>query len=153
MLYLFLEKYVTFLVQFRLNGKSNNLSSCCRFYKTFVFEIYSYYNVIFVGTVYFQYGRKNPKIVVDHYDFYYQKKRDNTTYWYCSSNGSKKCKARVITIGSMVRVIGGHNHLPKEIKKALMEPQEVVIVRYVGRMESHYGKKDDPDYDGKMEIR
>lgn len=90
--------------------------------------------IFFVGTVYFQCGRKNPKIVVDQYAFYYQKKRDNTTYWYCCSNGQKKCKARVITSGKMVRVIGFHNHCPKEIKKFLLEPQEAIIVRYTGKM-------------------
>lgn len=84
----------------------------------------------FVGVIYFHCGTKNPKIIVDGYDFYLEKRKETKTYWFCSSNSSMRCRVRVTTSGSMVQVAGKHNHPPKTTKLTNLRSKSVTILRH-----------------------
>lgn len=78
-------------------------------------------------------GTKNPKIIVDDYNFNVAKKYSTRTWWICSEYSKTKCKARARTMGNMVHITGVHNHLPRLDKKKKfptnMPSQVVTIIR------------------------
>ncbi|XP_023014952.1 uncharacterized protein isoform X13 [Leptinotarsa decemlineata] len=82
-------------------------------------------------TIYFDVGTKNPKIIVDDYDFNMARKTEVKTMWICAGYFKTKCKARATTSGRMVYVNGTHNHDPKlkRTKFTNMLSQTVSIVR------------------------
>ncbi|KAH1028208.1 hypothetical protein HUJ05_001583 [Dendroctonus ponderosae] len=66
--------------------------------------------------VYFVMGMKNPKIIVDEYDFLIYRKEQNQTVWMCTqyfNRRSVRCKCKIITSGRKVTVIGQHVHEPR----------------------------------------
>lgn len=63
--------------------------------------------------IYFDFGTKNPKIIIDEHDFNIARKGPTKTIWACGSYFLTKCKCRVATTGSIVKVNGSHNHAPK----------------------------------------
>ncbi|XP_076252168.1 uncharacterized protein LOC143191191 isoform X42 [Rhynchophorus ferrugineus] len=67
--------------------------------------------------VYFDYGTKYPKIIVDQFDFNIERRTPRSTSWACGSYYQTKCKCRISTTGNMVVVKGSHNHEPRQRKK------------------------------------
>lgn len=60
----------------------------------------------YIGTVAGQRG--NHKLVLNGYAFIPNKKIKEKTYWNCANVRQKKCKARLITVGSMENIIITH---------------------------------------------
>lgn len=91
--------------------------------------------MIYISTIsdaiYFDVGTKNPKIIVDDYDFNMANKSSTKTKWICSGYFKTKCKARAATSGRMVLVTGLHNHPPRHTGKKFtnMLSQAVTIIR------------------------
>lgn len=85
----------------------------------------------FSDTIYFDVGTKNPKIIIDEYDFNLARKTEQKTMWICSGYFKTKCRARATTSGRMVYVSGVHNHEPKQKKSKFtnMLSQRVKIMR------------------------
>ncbi|KAG5874950.1 hypothetical protein JTB14_018865 [Gonioctena quinquepunctata] len=83
------------------------------------------------NTIYFDVGTKNPKIIVDDYDFNMARKTDVKTMWICAGYFKTKCKARATTSGRMVYINGTHNHDPKQKRSKFtnMLSQAVSIIR------------------------
>ncbi|KAK9884697.1 hypothetical protein WA026_007543 [Henosepilachna vigintioctopunctata] len=83
----------------------------------------------FSGFVYFDIGIKHPKIILDGYVFTCHRNKLSKTTWVCASY-KKKCRARLITSGKVVIMVGeGHNHEPKyKSKVENLTPQAVTIV-------------------------
>uniref|UniRef100_A0A6P7H3S1 Protein tramtrack, beta isoform-like isoform X13 n=1 Tax=Diabrotica virgifera virgifera TaxID=50390 RepID=A0A6P7H3S1_DIAVI len=83
-------------------------------------------------TIFFDVGTKNPKIIVDDFDFNMARKSNQKTTWICSGYFKTKCKCRAATSGRIVYLTGSHNHLPKPVEKKKltnMLSQHVTIVR------------------------
>lgn len=59
--------------------------------------------ISYLGTVPGQRGK--PKLVLNGYTFIPNKRINEKTYWNCSQVRQKKCKARIITIGSMDNIL------------------------------------------------
>lgn len=59
--------------------------------------------ISYLGTVRGQRGK--PKLVLNGYTFIPNKRINDKTYWNCSQVRQKKCKARIITIGSVENVL------------------------------------------------
>lgn len=57
----------------------------------------------FIGTVAGQRG--NPKLVLNGYAYIPNKRIKDKTYWNCAHVRQKKCKARLITVGSMDNIV------------------------------------------------
>lgn len=57
----------------------------------------------YIGTVAGQRG--NPKLVLNGYAYIPNKRIKEKTYWNCSHVRQKKCKARLITVGSMDNIV------------------------------------------------
>lgn len=57
----------------------------------------------YIGTVAGQRG--NPKLVLNGYTYIPNKRIEKKTYWNCAHVRQKKCKARLITLGSMDNII------------------------------------------------
>lgn len=80
-------------------------------------------------------GTKNPKIIVDDYDFLIYKKESSQTTWLCTNyfnNRTIRCKCKIITSGRKVTIYGQHIHNPKlkrDKYKHNMLSQSVFIVR------------------------
>ncbi|XP_072393827.1 uncharacterized protein [Diabrotica undecimpunctata] len=87
------------------------------------------------GLIYFDMGIKNPKIMLDDYDYRLYRKLEKRTVWLCSqyySNDKEtRCKNRIETTGRIAYVSGRHNHLPKKKKDRYnnMLSQMVTIIR------------------------
>lgn len=94
-------------------------------------KMFSWFYYYILDTIYFDVGTKNPKIVVDDYDFNMARKTPNKTVWICSGYYKTKCKTRATTSGRMVYINGIHNHEPKQKKSKFknMLSQHVTIVR------------------------
>lgn len=60
----------------------------------------------YIGTVEGQRG--NPKLVLNGFAYIPNKRIKEKTYWNCAHVRQKKCKARLITIGSMDNVVVTH---------------------------------------------
>lgn len=59
--------------------------------------------ISYLGTVPGQRGK--PKLVLNGYTFIPNKRINEKTYWNCSQVRQKKCKARIITVGSMDNIL------------------------------------------------
>lgn len=57
----------------------------------------------YIGTVAGQRG--NPKLVLNGYAYIPNKRIKDKTYWNCAHVRQKKCKARLITLGSMDNIV------------------------------------------------
>lgn len=57
----------------------------------------------YIGTVAGQRG--NPKLVLNGYAYIPNKRLKDKTYWNCAHVRQKKCKARLITVGSMDNIV------------------------------------------------
>ncbi|CAG9856464.1 unnamed protein product [Phyllotreta striolata] len=92
---------------------------------------YKTIEIVRENTIYFDVGNKNPKIIVDNYDFNMATKMPTKTKWLCSGYYKTKCKARATTSGRMVQITGLHNHAPRIDKKKYtnMLSQTVTIIR------------------------
>lgn len=67
----------------------------------------------FYETIYFDMGHKNPKIVLNNYDFLCRKRMPDKTMWRCTHYfRSDCCKIKLITFGRVVIISGNHNHAP-----------------------------------------
>lgn len=74
-------------------------------------------------------GRKNPKLIVDGYDFKFEKKNGGSTFWSCPTQMRTKCKCRLITRGNVVYVRHTHNHEAKVVDISKMSYKEVMVKR------------------------
>lgn len=74
-------------------------------------------------------GRKNPKLIVDGYEFKFEKHKGNGSFWTCPTYQRTKCKSRLITRGSIVFLRHLHNHEPKELDLRTMSYKYVLIKR------------------------
>ncbi|XP_044262652.1 protein tramtrack, beta isoform-like isoform X19 [Tribolium madens] len=83
------------------------------------------------GTIYFDVAVKNPKIILDGYDYLIYRKLPHKTVWTCSQYYTtlkqNRCKTKVTTIGRQAVVEGRHNHYPKLFKYAGMTSQVVTV--------------------------
>lgn len=86
---------------------------------------------LFPGVIYFGIGRKNPKLIVDGFDFSKEKTNGDRTSWACSSYPKTKCRARLLTCGNVVHIINDHNHVPKDtvLWDQVSCSKNVVIIR------------------------
>lgn len=57
----------------------------------------------YIGTIAGQRG--NPKLVVNGFAYIPNKRLKDKTYWNCAHVRQKKCKARLITVGSMDNIV------------------------------------------------
>ena len=58
-------------------------------------------------------GVKNPKLLLNNYDFHCKKKSARGTLWWCSARYRTLCKAKLYTHGTVVEIHNNHNHEPK----------------------------------------
>ena len=86
---------------------------------------------IFLGTIFFDVGKKYPKIILENYAYTVHKKMQNKTLWICPGYYKTKCKCKITTTGRMVQISGEHNHGPNNdgTKFKNMLSQVVSIVR------------------------
>lgn len=74
---------------------------------------------------------KNPKIILDGYDYLIYRKLPHKTVWTCSQYYTtfkqNRCKTKVTTIGREALVEGCHNHEPKLIQYTGMMSQVVTV--------------------------
>ena len=67
------------------------------------------------GVIYFDRAQKYPKLIMNYYDYTIERATTERTIWCCGKKKSLKCKARLITYGSTVKVMNEtHLHEPKE---------------------------------------
>lgn len=81
-------------------------------------------------------GHKNPKIILDECDFILHTREVSKTVWMCNkyfagfTKNEGRCKAKLITQGKQVRVIGQHNHEPKvkvsRVKNCISRVVEII---------------------------
>lgn len=74
-------------------------------------------------------ARKHPKLIVDGYDFKFDKNTETATTWSCPFYFKTKCKCKLRTSGNVVSVINSHNHQPKELSLKNMSFKKVKIIR------------------------
>lgn len=82
---------------------------------------------LLLGTIYFDVGHKNPKIILNENDFLMYRKLPDKTVWSCTQYHKKdRCKAKVMTFGRQATLIGDHNHPPtfknKPVNHMLSQP-------------------------------
>lgn len=87
--------------------------------------------IIFIlGLVYFAPGKKNPKIVVDDYDFCINKKVGQKTRWRCTQYSKTKCCCFLLTFGNSVVIYRSHNHMPTVLwDYTQLHGQQVILYR------------------------
>lgn len=77
---------------------------------------------------------KNPKIILDGYDYLMYRRMPNKTVWMCSQYYTtfkeNKCKTKITTVGREAVVEGRHNHPPKIIQCTGMMSQVVTVKRF-----------------------
>ncbi|XP_044262653.1 protein tramtrack, beta isoform-like isoform X20 [Tribolium madens] len=83
------------------------------------------------GTIFFDVGKKYPKIILNNYSYTVHKKLTNRTCWICPSYYKTKCRCKVTTTGRVVHITGEHNHGPNSdiSKYKNMLSQVVQIVK------------------------
>lgn len=76
-------------------------------------------------------GRKYPKLIIDGYEFQYEKKTANTstTFWVCGTYHKSKCKGRLITKGNVVYLRHSHNHPARDFDLSTMSSKRVEVIR------------------------
>lgn len=87
-----------------------------------------------LGIIYFEMGTKNPKIVLDEFDYRLYRRLEGKTVWRCSQyytlDKNLRCQNKIVTCGRMAYVHENHNHDPKKRNKnPNMLSQTVTIVR------------------------
>lgn len=66
--------------------------------------------------IYFDVGRKKPKIVIDDYHYLLRRKDVNCTLWICAEYyhpQGERCKVSVISGKGVAYIHGQHNHKPR----------------------------------------
>lgn len=76
-------------------------------------------------------GVKNPKIIVDDYEYVINRKVAGKTMWRCSVYHKNRCKSRIMTYGKTVKITSEHTHPPSFPDKTKAFAQMVNIVRSV----------------------
>lgn len=78
-------------------------------------------------------GSKKPKLIVDENDYLCIERKVDKTIWRCCQYyySNLRCKAKLITSGRIVEVVGDHNHPSKLSGRSTknMLPQKVTVVR------------------------
>lgn len=99
-------------------------------------DSYLLFNIDFIrafvdilGSIYFGIGRKNPKLVLNGYDYSKEKCYGESTSWICPFYFKTRCKGRLTTKRNVVYVGNDHNHKPREIPIVNMSSKKVKIVR------------------------
>lgn len=62
----------------------------------------------YIGTIDGQRG--NPKIVLNGYSFIPNKRTNEKTYWNCAQVRQKRCRARLITVGTVDNIFVTNEH-------------------------------------------
>lgn len=58
-------------------------------------------------------GTKNPKLILDGYEFVCERRSKDKAFWRCNFYSKTKCRSRLKTSGSTVRITTpAHNHKP-----------------------------------------
>lgn len=80
--------------------------------------------------IYFDRAHKYPKLILNFNEYNIEKSTYERTFWSCAFKKRTKCKARIVTFGSTLKINNGkHNHPPKlKILKDGLKPQAVYIV-------------------------
>ncbi|XP_018573598.1 protein tramtrack, beta isoform isoform X18 [Anoplophora glabripennis] len=86
------------------------------------------------GTIYFDVGTKNPKLVFEGFDYFVHKKSKRSTSWRCSYYYRMKCKSRLTTRGRVVQVTGIHLHPSNDKLKTRMDTM-ISRVSYTSTLE------------------
>lgn len=86
----------------------------------------------FPGTVYFSLGRKNPKIIMNNYEFKMRPTANSSkTLWICTQESRKKCKVRLLSYGRCIKVKAvQHNHQPTYTGNYELLKSQVVNIEY-----------------------
>ncbi|CAG9856466.1 unnamed protein product [Phyllotreta striolata] len=96
---------------------SRTIWRCSKYWKSKENRCKSKFGLPFLGTIYFDMGVKNPKIIFDNHYYIILRKECDRTIWMCSKyfNATKenRCKSKLITSGRTVQITGIHNHKPK----------------------------------------
>lgn len=79
--------------------------------------------------IYFAKGRKNPKLIIDGFEFKFEKKKGNGTFWNCTFYQKTKCKCRLVTRANLVYLRHSHNHERKYIDIQNMSHKMVSVIR------------------------
>lgn len=94
------------------------------------YNIFNVYTRLFLGTIYFGTGRKNPLLILNNYEYRVQRKMETTTFWVCTFCGRTRCKARLITKAKVVIMsFNEHNHEPKLVDVTGLISSNVTIIR------------------------
>lgn len=96
--------------------------------KILIFVILSYF-IDILGSIYFGIGRKNPKLVLNGFDYNKEKCHGESTAWVCSYYFKTRCKARLTTKGKVVYVSNDHNHRPRDVPLLNMCSKRVTIIK------------------------
>lgn len=83
---------------------------------------------IFLDVVYFEMTRKQPPLVIDGYDFKFDKCTDSATIWSCPFLSKTSCKCRLWTSSNIVHFMNTHNHPPKGLSLANMSLKQGTVV-------------------------
>lgn len=83
----------------------------------------------FPGRIYFAKGRKKPKVIVEGYEFHFERSIGNATFWSCPFYTKTRCKCRLKTMGHTVRLNDDHNHRPKPVDVLGCSSRTVFIVK------------------------
>lgn len=87
------------------------------------------------GYIYFDVATKNPKIILDEYEYLIYRKEVNKTVWMCNryfKSKENRCKSRLVTTGRIVTVSAdqhNHEHSVKPERYKNMLSQAVTIIR------------------------
>ncbi|XP_023014984.1 uncharacterized protein isoform X41 [Leptinotarsa decemlineata] len=83
------------------------------------------------GTIFFDVGIKNPKIILNSYDYLLYRKFPDRTVWLCSHYYKKSCcKVQVVTCRREATIVGEHNHNSSyKNKPHALQSQPVIIKR------------------------
>ncbi|RZC37906.1 FLYWCH domain containing protein [Asbolus verrucosus] len=70
--------------------------------------------VLRMGVIYFDRAHKYPKLIMNYYEYTIERTSFERTSWCCGLKKKLKCKARLVTFGSTVKVMNdNHTHEPK----------------------------------------
>lgn len=91
---------------------------------------------LFLGVIYFDMGIKNPKLILDDFEFLLLRKKAHEVVWTCRKYfhpkiDTERCKVRIVTRKRMVTIFGKHNHLPnsKTSNRVKLKPEIVQIFK------------------------
>ncbi|XP_074038163.1 uncharacterized protein isoform X45 [Leptinotarsa decemlineata] len=81
------------------------------------------------GTIYFGRFRKNPKIILDEFEYGLHYKEAHKSRWRCKYYNKYKCKGSIMTTGRNVFVHKPHNHHSEKVDMEHLIPTNVNIIR------------------------